>query len=161
MQTHQKLFIQQVKNPLKFKLLLWLKLPLAALTGVKMVEATEQKISVQTKYKWLNKNPFNTMYWAVLGMSAELCSGLLVMMHSYKLKPGIAMYVVRCQAKFVKRAFGKILFVCNDGDFINQEIETCIKNHSSKTIETTTIAYNENHEIVAEFVFTWSVKGRK
>lgn len=100
------------------------------------------------------------MYWAVMGMAAELCSGLLVMMYAYGQKPGISMYVVSCKGKFVKTALGKITFTCNDGKLIEEVVKDCMANKTAKTIDCETKATNEKGELVAEFTFTWSIKGR-
>lgn len=153
-------FIRNLKSSFKFKILLCVKLPLAALVGIKITSVDELHCSAHLKYKWLNKNPFNTTYWAVLGMGAELCSGLLLMMHSYKKKPGISMYVTGNKAYFTKRALGKTTFICNDGERIKNCIEECIRQHSSATFDCVTYAYNQANELVAEFTFTWSIKAK-
>jgi len=154
------IFLKKLSKPYYLKLFLWFKLPLAALTGVKLVQVDYETCAVLVKYKWLNKNPFNTMYWAVMGMAAELCSGLLVMMYAYGQKPGISMYVVSCKGKFVKTGLGKITFTCNDGKLIEAVVKDCMANKTAKTIDCETKATNEKGELVAEFTFTWSIKGR-
>ncbi|MDZ4666685.1 MAG: DUF4442 domain-containing protein [bacterium] len=140
--------------------MLWIKLPLVAFIGVRLKSISAQEINLTVKYKWLNKNPFNTLYWAVLGMAAELCSGLLILMYAHKKKPGIAMFVVKSSAIFKKRALGKITFTCTQGLAMESCINECIANKSIKTIDCKTIACDEANDIVAEFVFTWSIKGR-
>jgi hypothetical protein len=101
------------------------------------------------------------MYWAVMGMAAELCSGLLLMMYSCNKKPGISMYVVACNAKFIKTGLGKITFTCEDGELIANMVQECMANKSTATIDCVTKAHNEKGDLVAKFVFTWSIKGRK
>jgi hypothetical protein len=161
MDTNIDSFIKKLKNPFLLQFVLWIKLPLAALIGIKLKTVSASEINLTVKYKWLNKNPFNTMYWAVLGMAAELCSGLLIMMYAHNKKPGVAMFVVKTTAVFKKRALGKITFKCNEGQLIEACIIDCIANKGIKTIDCNTIAYDEANDIVAEFVFTWSIKGRK
>ncbi len=160
MEDSAKVFARKLSSPLFFKLMLWFKLPLAALTGVKLLNVSNEMCEVVVKYKWLNKNPFKTMYWAVMGMAAELCSGLLVMMYAYNQKPGIAMYVVACSGKFVKTGLGKITFTCTDGELIANTVKECMANKSAIAIDCKTKAHNEKGELVAEFIFTWSIKGR-
>lgn len=160
MEDNCEVFLKKINKPLFFKLMLWFKLPLAALTGVSMVNMNRNECVVAVKYKWLNKNPFNTMYWAVMGMAAELCSGLIIMMYAYEKKPGISMYVVACKGKFVKTGLGKITFTCNNGTIIEKTVLECITHKTSRIIECETKAINEKGELVAEFVFTWSIKGR-
>lgn len=160
MEDSSGFFIKKLNRTLFFKLMLWFKLPLMAFTGVKLVTINHETCKVLVKYKWLNKNPFNTMYWAVMGMAAELCSGLLLMMYAYGKKPGISMYVVACKGKFLKTGLGKITFTCNDGLLLANTVKACIANKSVSVIDSVTNAYNENGELVAEFVFTWSIKGK-
>ncbi|HIE78697.1 MAG TPA: thioesterase, partial [Candidatus Thioglobus sp.] len=58
-----------------FKAYVIQKLPLAFLIGFKIVELDESKCVTYVKYRYLNKNPFRSTYWAVLGMAAELSTG--------------------------------------------------------------------------------------
>jgi hypothetical protein len=160
MEDSTVVFAKKLSNPLFFKLMLWFKLPLSAFTGVKLGNLDSEICEVYVKYKWLNKNPFNTMYWAVMGMAAELCSGLLLMMYAYHKKPGISMYVVACSGKFVKTGLGKIAFTCSDGKLIANMVAECMANKSVGVIDCITRAHNEKGELVAEFIFTWSIKGR-
>mgnify|MGYP002357810986 CR=1 FL=1 len=104
---------KRVSNPFMFRLGLLKDLPLAAFTGVKLKELNEKECKLKVKYKFLNKNPFKTTYWAVLGMSAEMASGLLLLMYTHKLKPSVSTFVIGCEAKFVKRALGKTTFICD------------------------------------------------
>jgi hypothetical protein len=39
---------------------------------------------VSVKHRWINQNPFNSMYFAVQAMAAELATGALVMSDSKK-----------------------------------------------------------------------------
>ena len=160
MQDNTSIFLNKINKPIFFKLMLWFKLPLAAFTGVKLIKMNHEVCEVMVKYKWLNKNPFNTMYWAVMGMAAELCSGLLVMMYAYNIKPGISMFVVGCKGRFVKTGLGKITFTCNNGNLIEQTVKECMANKTSKIIDCETKAFNEKGELVSEFVFSWSIKGK-
>ena len=153
-------YIKKLNNAFLLQLMLWIKLPLVAFIGVRLKSISEEEINLTVKYKWLNKNPFNTIYWAVLGMSAELCSGLLIMMFAHNKNSGVAMFVVKSNAIFKKRALGKITLKCTEGNLIESCVIDCIANKSSKTIDCSTIAYDETNDIVAEFVFTWSIKGR-
>ncbi len=153
-------FQNKLKNPFLFRLLLYKMLPLASFTGVKMVDINSNKCTLSVKYKFLNKNPFKTTYWAVLGMCAEMASGLLLLMHTYKLKPSVSTYVLSCDAQFVKRALGKTTFICEQGDEIVALIQQAIQTKEAQQINCKTIAYNHEGEVVAIFNFVWGVKVR-
>ncbi|RLD49247.1 MAG: thioesterase, partial [Bacteroidetes bacterium] len=54
-------------------------LPMAFFAGLKITEINREKASVTVPYKYLNKNPFRSVYFAVLSMAAELSTGILAM----------------------------------------------------------------------------------
>ena len=73
---------------------------------------------VSVKQKWFNKNPFRSIYFAILSMAAEMSTGVLCMGNIYKRKPAVSMLVVEQRGVFHKKATGKILFTCTDGNKI-------------------------------------------
>ncbi len=154
---YQKLIL----NPLAFKAGLIKGLPLAAFTGVKLTKLNETDCEVTVPYSFINKNPFNTTYWAVLGMAAEMASGALLLMYTHKLKPSVSTFVVGCDAKFVKRAVGITTFKCDQGLEIAEKVFNTCQTFEGEEIKCMTNAYNEQGEIVAEFSFTWGIKARK
>src|SRR5690554_3503827 len=82
-----------VLNPLAFKAGLIKDLPLASLIGVSLTKLDDNNCELTVPYRFLNKNPFNTTYWAVLGMVAEMGSGALLLMYTNKLKPSVSTFV--------------------------------------------------------------------
>ncbi|MCO5258560.1 MAG: DUF4442 domain-containing protein [Crocinitomicaceae bacterium] len=159
-ETNAQAFQKRMLNPILFRLMLYKMLPLAALTGVKLNTLDRDSVQLSVKYKFLNKNPFKTTYWAVLGMCAEMASGLLLLMYTYKLNPSVSTYVLSSDAKFIKRALGKTTFVCKQGAEIEQIIIEAIESKEPKEISCQTLAYNEQNELIAEFNFVWGVKVR-
>jgi hypothetical protein len=57
-------------------------LPSAFIVGVACVD--EKQCVVSVKHRWINQNPFNSMYFAVQAMAAELATGALVMFQIQK-----------------------------------------------------------------------------
>ena len=55
-----------------------LKLPAAWLTGVRLTLIDEDKCEVKVRFKWINQNPYRSMFWSVQGMAAELTTGMLL-----------------------------------------------------------------------------------
>lgn len=156
-EAYQKL----VLNPLMFKAGLIKGLPLAAFTGVKLTRLDKEVCEVTVPYMFINKNPFNTTYWAVLGMAAEMASGALLLMYTHKLKPSVSTFVIGCDAKFKKRALGLTTFRCDQGLEIAEKVFNTSQTFEAEEITCRTNAYNEQGEIVAEFTFTWGIKARK
>jgi hypothetical protein len=65
------------------------------------------------------------------------------------------------EASFIKKATGLILFTCMDGALIDKAVEDTIVSGESTQIVTRSVGTNENNEVVAEFLITWSFKARK
>ncbi|MCO5247650.1 MAG: DUF4442 domain-containing protein [Chitinophagales bacterium] len=156
-----KSFQKMVLNPVLFKAGLVRDLPLAAMTGVKFNQLTETNTEFSVEYKYINKNPFGTTYWAVLGMIAEMASGAMLLMYTHKLKPSVSTFVVSMEAKFVKRAVGVTYFRCDQGLEIAEKVYHACKTMEAVEIPCKTNGYNEKGEVVAEFQFIWGIKARK
>jgi len=153
-----KSFQKKMLNPIFFKLFLLLKLPMAFLAGLKLKELTDEHAVVLMKYKYLNKNPFGSIYFACLSMAGELASGMLAASIAYKSNPKISMLVIGVTIKFTKKAVGIITFECTQGKEIYKTIQKSIDTGEGKTIEALTIARDENGDVVAEFFIKWSFK---
>ena len=151
-------FQRKMLNPFFFKLFLILKLPMAFLAGIKLNELSCNRAVLQMKYKYLNKNPFGSIYFACLSMAGELASGMLASSIIYTNKYRISMLVVAVDIKFTKKAIGTIFFECNQGKEILSTIQKSIITGEGKTINALTVAKNYQGDIVAEFLIKWSFK---
>ena len=151
---------QSFTNCFKFKWIMFWKVPMAFLSGMKITELTEERCCVTVPYKIVNKNPFRSTYWAVLGMAGEMSTGALLLMYTYKQKPSMATLVVSCSAEFLKKATDVTTFVCQDGVKIKQILLKTIETEEPQLVECLAVGKNRQNEDVARFVFTWSVKIR-
>ena len=151
-------FQQKMLNPTYFKLFLFLKLPMAFLAGIKLKELSDNRAILQMKYKYLNKNPFGSIYFACLSMAGELASGMLAASIAHNISPKLSMLVVGVKINFNKKAVGKILFECNQGKEILATIQKSIVTGEGQTIDALTVAKNEKGDVVAEFLIKWSFK---
>ena len=68
-----------LSRPKGFNTFLMMKLPSAYLCGVRLKSVNNETCVTTVKYKWINQNPFNSMFWAVQGMAAELSTGALTL----------------------------------------------------------------------------------
>lgn len=136
------------------------KLPSAWFAGLRIEELAEQKAVISVRQKWFNKNPFRSIYVAILSMPAEVSTGILSMAALYKRNPSVSMIAVAMEGSFVKKATGKVLFTCSDGLQINEAVEKAIGTGEPVTVKCHSIGRNEQNETVAEFYFTWSFKVR-
>ncbi len=159
-QEHIDFIKKTFNNKSKFKLLLFKILPMGFLSGMKITELNEERCIVTVPYKRLNKNPFKSTFWAVLGMAAEMSSGALMTLYTHKQKPSISMLVANCEGEFIKKATDITTFTCNDGALIKTKIIEAIKTKEGQIIPTTMVGKNKAGEVVAKFKFTWTVKAR-
>ncbi|PIE02561.1 MAG: thioesterase [Acidobacteria bacterium] len=144
----------------KFRLILCRILPMGFLSGMKVRQLDEERCVVTVPYRWINKNPFRSTFWAVLGMAAEMSSGALLAMYTFRQKPSIAMLIVGTTAKFIKKAQGVTTFTCTDGLKVRKAIEKTLETGEPECIECLVTGKDKHGNDVAEFTFTWSVKAR-
>ena len=78
----------------KLNYFLALKLPSAFLMGVRTKYIDNSKCIVVVKHRWINQNPFDSMFWAVQGMAAELATGALLINKIKTSKRSISMLVI-------------------------------------------------------------------
>jgi hypothetical protein len=148
-------------NPGKINLFLLLKLPSAWFCGVRVKSFDHEYCKVGVRYRWINQNPFKSMYFAVQNMAAELSTGVLVMQHINNQKVPVSMLVIKAESQYYKKATGMIYFECRQGLLAQKAIEESVSGKDSKQIEMLVNAYNMDQEKVSEFKFTWSVKPKK
>ena len=153
-------FRQQVLNPLKLRLFMLRKLPLAWLAGLRLVALTPEAATVTVRYKYLTKNPFRSIYFAVLAMAGELASGIQAMMQAQSGGP-VSMLVVGMEADFSKKAVGLISFTCPDGAAIAQAVARSRATGEGRTVTCTSTGRDEAGDIVAVFRVTWSFRAKK
>ncbi|MBN08951.1 MAG: thioesterase [Flavobacteriaceae bacterium] len=137
------------------------KLPAAWLTGVRVIEATSERCVVNIRHRWINQNPFNSIFWAVQGMAAEMTTGFFITREINKSGRNISMLVAKNKAIFTKKATGKINFICNQGLEVKKIIDKAITTGNGQTLWIDSKGYNENDVMVSHFSFEWSVKLRK
>ena len=137
---------------------LFFKLPSAYFCGVRVKQISDNKCEVTVKHRWINQNPFNSMYFAVQAMAAELSTGALVMTHIQNSGKKISMLVANNKSNFSKKATGKITFVCADGSLAATTIQKAIETSEGQTFWMKSIGTNEKGEQVSEMDFEWSIK---
>jgi len=135
-----------------------LKLPSVFLTGVRVKSINEETCTVKVKHRWINQNPFKSMFWAVQGMAAELTTGALVLMKIRASGKRVSMLVSNNNANFSKKATGRITFACNDGHLIDEALKNAIATGEGQTIWMKSTGTNEDGVVVSTFNFEWSLK---
>ena len=145
-------------TPKKLNLFLLFKLPSAFLSGVRTKSIDSQKCVVVVKHRWINQNPFKSMFWAVQGMAAELSTGALIMMKIQAEQKNIYMLVIKNKASFSKKAKGVITFSCNQGNLIDQALKDAIDTGKGQILILTAKGIDSSGAEVSSFDFEWSLK---
>jgi hypothetical protein len=160
-QKKLRYFQRLLGNRLFFKVAILFQVPMDFIAGMRVRELNEESCKVNVPYRWFNKNPFKSTFWAVLGMAAEMSTGALVKMYTYKLEPSIAIIVGDCTGEFMAKATDLTTFVCNDGKRIAATVKKAIKTGEPQEVLCKTIGYSQEGEEVARFTFTWKMKRRE
>jgi len=143
-----------------FKLYLLFRLPMGFISGMRIKALDEKKCVVSVPYKWLNKNPFKSTFWAVLGMAGEMSTAALILQYTYKHKPSFSTLPLKCEADFNKKAVGITSFICEDGKLVKDKLDKAIETKKPVIIKVYSKGIDNNSNVICEFNFTWSVKIR-
>ncbi|MBT8304702.1 MAG: DUF4442 domain-containing protein [Bacteroidia bacterium] len=136
-------------------------LPAAYITGVRTKYIDDESCTVTVKHRWINQNPFRSMFWAVQGMAAELTTGALVMKKIKESDRQISMLVLNNNANFSKKATGRITFRCEDGKLVDEAIARAIETGDGQTVWMSAIGKNSEGIKVSKFNFEWTLKVKK
>jgi hypothetical protein len=162
----KKFFIYFYKNfnsvmlvsPSKFNTFSFFKLPSAWWCGVRLRSLDKNKAVVTVTHRWVNQNPFNSMFWAVQGMAAELSTGAMMIDQIQESNYKISMLVANNNANFSKKATGKITFSCEDGHLIKDAIDKTVANGEGQTIWMQSVGVNTDGVVVSTFNFEWAIR---
>ena len=151
-------YLKKVNNSFLFRLFLIVKLPIAWISGLKVNKVTPKKAQISIRFKFINQNPFNSIYFACQAMAAEMSTGLLAMGYINSHSKEISMLVLDLKCQFTKKAVGKIQFVCEDGIMVKEAIQSAIDSREGVLCEMTSIGYDEQGDSVSSYKITWSFK---
>lgn len=157
----QQKFRNKMLNPFMFRFFTWTSVPAGAIAGMKLKSLDTQKCCTTLPFKFLNKNPFKSIYFAVQSMAAELSTAAMALLAITGKNPSVAFIIVDLEAKFYKKATGKVTFTCEDGLDAFDAVDQCIATGEATTAKMKTTGTMEDGTVVSEFYFTWSFKQRR
>ena len=142
----------------KFNAFSFFKLPSAWWCGVRLRHLDDTKAVTTVTYRWINQNPFKSMFWAVQGMAAELSTGAMVIDQIKESGRKISMLVQNNNAHFSKKATGKITFTCEDGNLIADAIQKTIETGEGQKFWMKSVGVNKEGVVVSTFNFEWTIR---
>ena len=150
-----------MKSPFQYNLYNFFKLPSVWWCGIRVKSVNEESCLVSVKHRWINQNPFKSMFWAVQGMAAELSTGLLLMNEIARTKKSFSMLVLNNKANFSKKATGRISFSCDQGRQIKECLNKAISSGTPQTIWLNSSGLDSKGDTVSKFSFEWTLKLRR
>ena len=144
----------------QFNTYMFLRLPSAWWCGVRLESLTETEAQVRVRHRWVNQNPFRSMYWAVQGMAAEFASGALVTDHIRRSGQQVSMLVLNNKTNFSKKATGLIRFRCEDGAALKAALEQALLTGEGQTVWMKSVGTDSQGDTVSTFLFEWTLKVR-
>ena len=146
------------KKILKFNLYTFFNLPSAWWSGVRVTSFDDNLAEVSVRHRWVNQNPFGSVFWAVQGMAAELSTAIFVMRAIKKTGLPVSMLVLNNNATFKKKARGLIKFRCSQGIEVSQVVQNVISEGKSKKITLKSVGKDMSGDVVSAFEFEWTIK---
>ncbi len=152
---------KKMLNPFIFFLFTLFKVPAVAIAGVRVKRLEENICEATVPFKFLNKNPFKSMYFAVQAMAAEISTAVPAMIAIEKYNESVAMLVVETKAEFFKKGISKVTFTCESGPDFAAALEKSIQTKEAVTVVAKTTGTMADGTVVSVFYFTWSFKVRE
>ena len=146
------------KKILKFNLYTFFNLPSAWWSGVRVTSFDDNVAEVSVRHRWVNQNPFGSIFWAIQGMAAELSTAIFVMREIKKTGYPVSMLVINNKATFKKKAKGLIKFQCSQGLEVTKVVQNAIDNNEAKKITLKSIGKDTSGDEVSAFEFEWTIK---
>ncbi|MFN5008177.1 MAG: thioesterase, partial [Bacteroidota bacterium] len=86
----QSILIKKLSSSFWFRIYLAKSLPAAFFAGLRISSLSTSSAVVGIRYSWFSKNPFRSIYFAVLAMAAEMSTGILALVHAQHRRPRIS-----------------------------------------------------------------------
>ena len=144
-------------TPNRINVFNFFKLPSVWWCGIRVTKIDEISCQVKVVHKWINQNPFKSMFWAVQGMAAELSTGVLIMEAIQNSNREVSMLVLNNRANFSKKARGKVLFECDQKQKLIRAMNRLVKTKKPQTIWLSSKGIDQDGDTVSNFQFEWSL----
>lgn len=151
---------KMLRNPVTFRAFTLGLMPLGFLAGLHVKKLDEDECEVGIPGGWRTQNPFRSMYWAAQGMAAEMAAGLHAALYSKSCDVPVSMILGECKGQFKRQCVGKAHFVCKDGAKVRKTVAETAVSGERLPCEVTVQGMDTKGEIVSEWTFVWSFKGR-
>ncbi|MCP4459744.1 MAG: DUF4442 domain-containing protein [Cytophagales bacterium] len=160
MNDQQKKLASKLTNPMLLMFYMFFKLPMGFLAGLRVRKVNENMTVVSVPFKWRNKNPFKSIYFAVQSMAAEMSTASACMLAVQDQSPSVAFIIVDLKGSFSKKAIRRVYFTCEQNQKAFEAVVKCIETGEAAQATFETVGKMKDGTEVARFEFTWSFKQR-
>ncbi|HZV71329.1 MAG TPA: DUF4442 domain-containing protein [Saprospiraceae bacterium] len=154
--SFNKNIARQLTNPWKMRLWMLRRLPMGMISGMKIESLDENGCKVVLEDRFWIRNPFGSVFWAVMGMAAELSTGALI--HAYVSGTNIKYILTGVKGEFLKKVRGKSFYFCHSGQEVERKLRTLNSPGETFTISLPVTAHDQAGQMVASFEFYWQLK---
>lgn len=123
-----------------------------------LIDIDDETVKIKVKLRRKSKNHLNSMYFGALAVGADIAGGIHTFYYSEKSGDKISFSFKDMKADFLKRAESDVIFESNGGNTIKSMLEKSKNSGERQNDQVKVIAYNENKEVVAEFLMGVSLK---
>ena len=151
----------------KFKMTMFIryfgltKVPMIFYCRPKVIEISNDSVTVKIPLLRRNKNHVGSMYLGALSVGADITSAMLALGIIRSSKQKIIPIFKDFHADYLKRAEGDVHFVCNEGGLIRKMLNEVIQKNirvNKKIIVNAYVPDKLGNEVVAKFSLTLSLK---
>jgi hypothetical protein len=125
------------------------------LTGMRIERMNEEECIVVLKDRWWIRNPFGSVFWAVMGMAAELSTGAMVYVYAGK---DIRFILVGMEGIFFKKVKGKSYYFCQAGREVLRMMKQIQDAGDTSDVTMPVQVKDSGGQLLAEFSFRWQLR---
>jgi acyl-coenzyme A thioesterase PaaI-like protein len=140
------------------------QVPLLFYLRPKVIELTRDKCIIKIPLRFRSKNHLGSMYFGSLAAGADCAGGFMAMKLIYEQKLPLNLVFKDFHAEFLRRAQGDVFFVCEDGQKIQEQMNTAMRTGercNETVVVTAYVPADSPTDPVARFELTLSVKRRE
>ncbi len=148
-------------RPFALNFFVFFKIPSAYLSGVRVKAVSKERVVVTVRHRWINQNPFKSMYWATQGMASELATGILLMQEIAASGEKISLLVTEQKGTFKKKAKGTVTFSADKTPALCEGLQKTIATGEGQQVVLHAEGVDESGAVVSVFEYQWSVKRKE
>jgi len=131
--------------------------------GLRLEMLDDQICTIGLRYRWRNRNPFGSVYFAAQAAASELATGLPAFLEIRRIRDQqISMLVMDIQMNFLRQARGKVYFRFDQIHLVRNAILRAKGTDDAQFCELTVVGLDaQTGDQVSTCRITWRFRRRK